>query len=47
MPQTKIERKYFLVQTAIFLLNTGSIAAEKTAVTRFERLQKNITGGKE
>lgn len=47
MPQTTIERKYFLVKIAKFLLNTGSIAAEDTALTRFKRLQKNITGGKE
>lgn len=47
MPQTKIERKYFLVQIDNFLPNAGFIVPEKTAATKFERLQKNITGGKE
>jgi hypothetical protein len=47
MPQTKVEKKFFRLRVAKFFLNIASIISKNLAVTKFQKLQKNIAGGVE
>jgi hypothetical protein len=47
MPQITVEKKFVRLRVAKFFLNIASIVSKYLAVTKFQGLQKNITGGEE
>jgi hypothetical protein len=47
MPQITVEKKFFRLRVAKFFLNIASLISKSPALTEFEGLQKNITGGAE
>jgi hypothetical protein len=47
MPQITVEKKFVRIRVAKFFLNIASLISKSLALTEFQGLQKNITGGEE